>query len=162
MQNKDARLADNITKIIHDSVTTTIATIFNVSIDSCANTHKVSFNDDYICCGELIQDDARAKLMFVFDRDLIERLMQCVFSASELADPNIYESAALEIVNIVGNNLKTYLNIHGYKLHMALPYIPDCSVPGRGKIAAEDPLVRLAFSLKEDGVMGVDFYLNRA
>ena len=98
--------------------------------------------------------------MFSFDRELIERLMQCVFLTSELTDSAMYELAALEIVNMVGNNLKTYLNTHGYKFYMAIPYAVDRSVTDRSTGAAEEPMIHLAFSLKETGVMGVDFYLN--
>ncbi len=159
MPNKNQELARSISGIIRQSVTNTIATLFNVSVNASEDVHKVPSGDDFVCCGELVQDDARATLMFLFDRELIERLLGCVFSASELIDDTaIYESAALEIVNIVGNNLKMYLNVHGYKLNMSIPYVPD----REGQAPAEEPLVQMTFSAKNSAVMGVDFYLRRA
>jgi hypothetical protein len=158
MPLNDPHFTKNLTAIIGESVTTTIATLFNVSVQTCRTPGKVPAVDDFICCGELIQDDAKAKLMFVFDRDLIERLVNCAFPSSEAIDPAMYESTALEIVNIVSNNLKMYLNVHGYKLQMSIPYVHN---PAQTP-AVENPMIQLAFSSKDSAVMNVDFYLRTA
>ena len=158
MPDKNRELACSITGIIRESVTNTIATLFNIAVDANDMVHKVPSLDDFVCCGELIQDDARAKLMFLFDHDLIEQLVHRAFPGTADIDPALYESAALEIVNIVSNNLKMYLNVHGYKLHLAIPYIPQ-----RDRIVSDEaPFVQLAFSSKSSAVMGVDFYLRSA
>lgn len=159
MYRKNHQIASTVTDIIRESVTTTISTLFNVPINASQTARLFPSPDDFVCCGELIQDaSTSARLMFLFDRELIELLVHCAFPGNSNIDPSIYESTALEIVNIVSNNLKMYLNVHGYNLRVALPYVVDRS----GGPVVDDSLVKLVFSSKESAVMGVDFYLRSA
>ena len=132
--------------------------LFNIPVDICRDMGRNLLHDDgYVCCGEFTQEDARAKLLVSFDRELIKKLAHHIFSAAEAETPAIYESTVTEIVNIVGNQLKVHLNTRGYKLTLDIPYIVD-----EKAVPTENPLIHLAFSLKDDSAMGVDFYMRMA
>ena len=158
MRNEDILFRQGIAQIISTSVTTTMETLFNVSIDVCENMQQESSADYVVCCGDLVQDDAHATLMFLFDLNLIKLLVHRTFAAEDLENAEMYESAALEVVNIIGNKLKSYLNVRGYKLEMVIPYVPDRN----HSMPAENPMVHMAFSLKDAASMDVDFYLRSA
>jgi CheY-specific phosphatase CheX len=158
MHENDREFANGVEEILRTSVTNTISLLFNIPVDVSRDmSHDLPHDEGYVCCGEFSQDDARAKLMVSFDRELIKKLAHLVFSAAEAETPAIYESTVTEIVNIVGNQLKVHLNLQGYKLTLAIPYIVD-----EKAVPAENPLIHLAFSLKDDSAMGVDFYMRTA
>jgi len=158
LKNKQ-KLADDMAEIIRKSVAHTLAVMFNTSIDACQNVSKSPSVDDFIYCSEFLQEDAHAHILFLFDRELIEKFVHGIFPPEALEDPLVYESTASEIVNIVGNSLKQYLNLHGYHFEMAIPYSPE---PGQHIPAGGGPLVQMAFSCKSESEIGVDFYLRGA
>jgi hypothetical protein len=158
MLEADRELAESIEKKLRASVTHTISILFNVTVDVDGSSGEAPAPDDYVCCGELIQDQARATLMFSFDRALIQMLADLIFPPNNRTAPGVCEATATEIVNIVGNELKTHLNLQGYKLRAGIPYVLD----QKETVAKENPLIHLAFSLKNDPAMGVDFFLRSA
>jgi len=148
----------SVEELIQASVTSTISTLFKIPIDVCSGMGKVGSSDNYFCCGEFVQDDTKATLLFVFDRALIKKLTGIIFPADSVNSPGVCEATAAEIVNIVSNQLKTHLNVHGYKLHLGQP----CMLDRAQAALKERPLIHMAFSLKNDVAMGVDFYLRSA
>jgi hypothetical protein len=158
MPDKKLKLIRDVNDILRESVTATIAALFNVRVDSSQVIGAASSSDDFVCCGELAGENSRATIVFVFERELILAFVESAFAGDGDVDPALYEATALEIVNIVGNRLKTYLNLHGYNLTMALP-----SAYERSRLAPDlDRVVHLTFSLKDKAAMDVDFYLRCA
>jgi len=145
-------------EIIRSSVSNTLAVMFNISIEVFENTSKIPAVDDYVICCEFIQENVRSHILFLFDHKLIDKFIRGIFPPELLKDPAVYQSTASEIVNIVGNCMKQYLNLHGYHFEMAIPFTPDLvRMP-----TANGPLLQMVFSCKSDSAMGVDFYLQCA
>lgn len=115
---------DEAADFLTGSMKSTLNGMFNIEI---AGTERGAFRklreDDYLCTTDLIQDGTCAQLRFSFDRQMMQELVARVFPAEELQDGTIYESAACEIANVVGSNLKTFLNERGYDLSMGIPMV---------------------------------------
>lgn len=115
---------DEAAEFLAGSMKTTLNSMFNVEI---AGTERGAFRklreDDYLCTTDLIQDGTCARLRLSFDRQMMQELVARVFPAEDLQDDSIYESAAREVANVVGSNLKTFLNERGYDLAMGIPTV---------------------------------------
>src|ERR1700722_12201440 len=101
MIKNEHKLSQDMADVIRGAVTNTLVVMFDTTIETCANMPKTPSSDDYVYCCELVQDDVRARILFLFDRELIEKLVRGMFPKDNLKNPVMFESTASEIVNIV-------------------------------------------------------------
>ena len=141
--------------IIRQSLGETFRTLFHVDLncDELRQHGKVPA-DAFICRANLSQEDRKISLFFSFDKLLLRVLLEDIYPAELLQDPMVYSDAASEIANIVGNNVKKYLNEHGFHLLLDIPYVEKQMPP-------KEECVHLHFSL-ENAHLYVDMIADSA
>ncbi|TVQ83605.1 MAG: response regulator [Micavibrio sp.] len=136
--------------IVTDGVKQIFSDMFSVSIMR-EETPAKGNGKDFVCAGRLHEDDMSITLRFHFDQNLLQPLLAQIYAPDYLADEEIYCDAACEIVNILGNQIKSRLNDYGYALSLDFPEI--C---GDMKAGAGDSVLNVRFSLNSERYFIVD------
>lgn len=104
-----------------------------------------------VCIGNLHQEGINIALRFVFGQDLLKPLLMQFYSNEYLDSDHVYEDTACEIVNILCNQVKSYLNSHGFQLEFNLP-----EMGLKGNDSESITVMNVAFSLKGNDHFYVD------
>ena len=125
--------------------------IFNVSILSLGELKSSPASYTFACIGRLRGNDIAITLRFLFDEDLLRPLLAQFYAPDFLKTREVYEDAAAEIVNILCNQVRSFLTSRGYQLELELPQAvrPDIEF-------GVDSLLNVHFSLNSDRHFMVD------
>ena len=95
---------------------------FGIDAFSRDPDNTVQSEKDLVCQVKLVQDDLQFHIYFRFSHDLLQPIVSNFYPPEISGEPSSYEDAACEIANIVGCNLKAFLNGRGYRLEMRIPF----------------------------------------
>jgi len=122
-----------LSSIIEESVSQTLETLFHVHADSYQLGHSTYVpSDAFVCRADLKEAGNMVSLFFSFDEALLRTLLKDLYSADMLQDPHTFSDAASEIANIVGGQVKSYLNQKGHNLLLDIPFRLE-ALPARGE-----------------------------
>lgn len=107
---------------------------------------KEKHKEDLICVAWLYQHNIKIALRFLYSKDLLRPLLLNFYTEDYLNKNSVYEDAASEIVNILSNQVKSFLNEKDFDLQMEQP-----KADAQCKICAKaDSILNVAFTLQED------------
>ena len=120
-----AEIQQGLANVIRTSTCTTLKTLFSVDAIYCVsktNTANARTADNFLCKAALLHNGQVCMSIFLsFDADMLRQLLSDTYSAAMLEERAVFIDAASEIANIVGCNVKAFLNGLGYNLQMEVP-----------------------------------------
>lgn len=144
-------VSENLKPIVTSGMENIFSSMFHVEIIS-TDSFLSSKEKEFICIGKLYQKDIKIALRFIFTKNLLKPLLKNLYSDDFLEKQEVYEDAASEIVNILCNQVKKYLNDHGYSLDFERPEMDtQCE-----KCNDFNSVMNVAFSYKNDDNFYVD------
>lgn len=117
-----ASLRDRLSEVLKSAVMETFHVVFGVDAFSREAGNTLQNEKDLICQVRLVQNDLQFHVYFRFSHDLLSPIVANFYPPEATAEQSSYEDAACEIANIVGCNVKAFLNSQGYNLEMQIPF----------------------------------------
>lgn len=116
-------LRERIAEVMQSAVAETFYVVFGMDVAAGEfNAGPAAHEEDLICLVKLVQDDLEFKVLFGFCKDLLRQIVTHFYPPEAMREQEAFADAAAEIANIVGCNLKAFLNSQGYRLEMLIPY----------------------------------------
>lgn len=137
-------LRERITQVLRDAVSETFAAIFGIEVNSASHENAGDAGQDLTCRVTLTQDDLEFSVYFRFSKTLLRQIVAAYYPPEAISEQEAFADAAGEIANIVGCNLKAFLNSQGYGLSMPIP----CPAAPREPMPGQQEL-RLYFTAQE-------------
>lgn len=138
-------LREELKPVVAKGIKNIFSELFHVEIVSDDYVSKLS-GRELVCLGRLYQSDMTLITRFLFNEDLLKPLLAQLYASEYIKSDDIYESAACEIVNILCNQIKAFLNKHGYNLEFDIPQMEK----QEDKVSQADSVLNVHFSLNED------------
>lgn len=118
-------LRDRLAEVLRNAVTETFHVVFGVDAFSREPGNTIQSEKDMVCQVKLVQNDLQFHVYFRFSYDLLQPIVSNFYPPEVISEQSSYEDAACEIANIVGCNLKAFLNSQGYNLEMQIPFTAE-------------------------------------
>ncbi|MFO1241720.1 MAG: hypothetical protein U1E36_00730 [Rickettsiales bacterium] len=114
-------LRERLAEVMKGAVIETFHVVFGVDAAAGELSQCPSSDGDLVCLVKLVQNDLEFKIYFRFAHNLLSPIVANFYPAEVVQEESAYQDAASEIANIVGCNLKAFLNAQGYHLEMEIP-----------------------------------------
>jgi hypothetical protein len=120
-----AEIQQGLASVIRTAACNTLKTLFSVDAIYCVSKTNVSSprtGDNFLCKAALLHNSQVCMTIFLsFDAGMLRQLLSDTYSEEMLENRAVFMDAASEIANIVGCNVKAFLNGLGYNLKMEVP-----------------------------------------
>lgn len=124
-------LRERIAEVLQSAVAETFHVVFGMDIAAGEfSASPAAHKEDLICLVKLVQNDLEFKVHFGFCKDLLRQIVASFYPPEAMEGEEAFADAAAEIANIVGCNLKAFLNSQGYNLEMLIPYASSLDEAG--------------------------------
>lgn len=114
----------SLNEAIFDATTKTVVGLFGSKLAICQN--KMDTDDATLLVSvtvPLMEGMEGIILRLVFDKQFLKTLVLGITSGTNSINDAVYEDAASELANIIGNKVKSFLNSHGFFIIMEHPVI---------------------------------------
>ena len=115
---------EKLERIINDSTVETLEQLFGHRVH--ANGYRGDGSDIIVAYVSFLEGTEKIRFCFVFDRPFIGFLTSKIYSIADFSDEEVrvaYEDTASELSNIICNQIKYFMNSHGFHSVMELPVV---------------------------------------
>ena len=142
-----------ILSIVKETVRETFLSYFNLTCEEVEKLRAEEPNAEKITCETKIHNTKSECVVAVtIEENILEKISQIVYPPDIAKTKQAYESCVLEVANIVGMKVKTYLNENGFELKASIPTVSKV-------IKTEHDDIFISFSIEEE-YLHVDIKLN--
>lgn len=153
MSNNLEEHKKKILSIVKETIKETFLSYFNLTCEEIEQLRSQEPDAEKITCETKIQNTTSECIVSVtIEENILEKISQIIYPPDQAKTQEAYESCVLEIANIVGMRVKTYLNECGFDLTASIPKVSNT-------FKSEYDDIYISFNIEEKH-LHVDIKLN--
>ena len=137
-----------IVGIVNDTVKETFRSYFNIDCDQLKTPQTTGKNTGITCKAEFKNANSEGAVFVTIEEAILDKISSIIYPPDSAKMKESYQACAIEIANIVGMRVRTYLNDNGYDLEMSIPSIASLQ-------KENDDDIYISFSI-EDRYLHID------